>query len=341
MSEFLDAEAREKPKGTVRGLSWCITINNPTELDGLAFWTAKKQEMEASYVVAQLEKGEEEETPHYQAYVHFKTQKSFNQLKKWFPRAHLEKAKGSPQQNRDYCTKEGRVDGPWELGDCPQKGRRMDLEALQRDLDEGKSIANIRSEHFPAYMRYSRAILDYRLMTAKRRDWAMQIICLWGPTGTGKSRYCHETWPGAYWKTKNSGTMQFWDGYAGEEVIIVDEFYGWLTFDFMLRFLDRYPCNLEVKHGTVPISAKTIVFTSNKHPREWYPNSRYQWDELNPLKRRLNEIIEFPRAPSTPPLSNETDLPQPDGGSGLRQLAGSNTGDQSEELRLINLYMQQ
>ena len=48
-------------------------------------------------------------------------------------------------------------------------------------------------------------------------------------------------YPEAYWKTKNSGQMQFWDGYTGEETIIVDEFYGWLTFDFMLDVKDDVP----------------------------------------------------------------------------------------------------
>ena len=323
------------------GRGWCFTINNPEMPDIKAWLEEKYAESGADYLVAQLEHGAEE-TRHIQGYIHYPRNQRFSRMKGLFPRAHIEVAKGRADQNRDYCTKdEGRLDGPWEFGTLPVQGRRMDMEALQRDLKSGMPMSEIKDVHFSAYMRYSKAISEYRLLTAKPRNWEMRILVLWGATGTGKSRYCHDNYPEAYWKTKNSGQMQFWDGYTGEETIIVDEFYGWLTFDFMLRFIDRYPCNLEIKHGTVPMLAKTVVFTSNKHPKDWYPNSRYQWDESNPLRRRITEVIEFPIPPSTPPLSpGET---QPAGE--LLELRGRlvepSTGDQSEELRLIDLYMQQ
>lgn len=52
------------------------------------------------------EKGKKKETPHLQGYVEFKNARTFNQVKKLLPRAHIEKAKGNRQQNIDYCSKE-------------------------------------------------------------------------------------------------------------------------------------------------------------------------------------------------------------------------------------------
>lgn len=305
-----------------RARAWCFTFNNPTTPWEPIFQSIYHQHA-IRYQIAQKEQGKEG-TPHIQGYINFNNPVRFTTVKKLIPGAHWEIAQGTPEHNQAYCSKEeGRLEGPWEFGKIPRgQGQRMDLDKLKEDLDEGKSLTQIRENHFTAYLRYSRAILDYRLMTAKPRDWEMSIIVLWGPTGSGKSRYCHETYPGAYWKTKNSGQMQFWDGYSGEETIIVDEFYGWMSWDFMLRFTDRYPCHLEVKHGTVPIAAKTIVFTSNKHPREWYPNVKYGWDEHNPLKRRISEIREITRS-DLPPVSTS-----------------NSTIDNSEENRLINLYLQ-
>jgi len=133
--------------------------------------------------------------------------------------------------------------------------------------------------------------------------WEMDVEVIWGSTGTGKSRYCLETYPDAWWKSKNSGQQQFWDGYMGEDTIIIDEFYGWFSWDYLLRLLDRYPFSLDTKHGTIQCSAKKIVLTSNKHPKDWYQRPSYLWDDTNPLKRRIKSITHLGEVQSTPPDS--------------------------------------
>jgi len=96
----------------------------------------------------------------------------------------------------------------------------------------------------------------------------------------------------------------------GEETIIIDEFYGWLAWDYLLRLLDRYPFSLDTKHGTVQCSAKKIVLTSNKHPSLWYPNSKYGWDIGNPLKRRIISIRELGTPEPVADLASEP-TPEP------------------------------
>ena len=44
---------------------------------------------------------------------------------------------------------------------------------------------------------------------------------------------------------------KWWDNYAQEDVVIIDESYGWLPYCEMLRLLDRYPCQVETKGGSV------------------------------------------------------------------------------------------
>lgn len=312
--------------------AWCLTINNPG-----AEYPDKLKDVHRdhgmTYLVAQKEKGAEG-TEHIQAYCHFENQVSFTTVKTIFQGAHIEAARGSAEENRTYCTKEEtRIGGPWEYGTMPQSGKRNDLLAVKADLDEGMLMQEIADKHFSQYVRYHKSFHAYCLLKHKRTNEAKTIRVFWGPTGTGKTRYCFDNYPGAYWKTKSTSNAQFWDGYDGEETIIIDEFYGWFSFDFMLRLTDRYPVNLDIKHGTVPLAARTVVFTSNKHPRDWYPNSRYQWDESNPLKRRISEILEFPLSPLPTGTSESA------GELCGRQLDGSSTGDQSEELRLIDLYM--
>jgi len=152
------------------------------------------------------------------------------------------------------------------------------------------------------------------MLIAPRTSTPKEVWCYWGSTGVGKTRKCFEDFPNAYWKTRDPGQAQYWDGYDGEETIIIDEFYGWFPWDFLLRLTDRYPLNLAVKGSTVPSLASKIVFTSNKHPRDWYPNSRYQWDDTNPLRRRFGDnIIELTGDQSNSELRQSSSLAQPGG----------------------------
>jgi len=294
------------PSETSRARSWCFTLNNPDENEVLLpqSWPCDNY----NYLVYQLETGEAG-TPHLQGYISFKNPVRFAEFRKYFidARAHVAVAKGTASQNRVYCTKEeGRLDGPWEFGILPEQGKRSDLLQVKEKMDDGATLKEISQEHFSSFVRYHRSFREYKLLNTETRNWPMDVKVLFGPTGSGKSRHCLEQYPGAYWKSKNSGQQQFWDGYLGEETIIIDEFYGWLAWDYLLRLLDRYPFSLDTKHGTVQCSARTIVITSNKHPREWYPNSKYGWDIGNPLKRRIISITELGATESTGELADIT-----------------------------------
>ena len=50
----------------------------------------------------------QEGTPHLQGYVIMEKKTTLVEMKKLFPRAHLEVAKGSPEQNKIYCSKDGK-----------------------------------------------------------------------------------------------------------------------------------------------------------------------------------------------------------------------------------------
>lgn len=309
-----------------RGRSWCFTWNNPNEDEVLVpqAWPTDKY----NYLVYQLEEGEAG-TPHLQGYINFKNPVRFSEFRTWFPgnSAHIAIAKGSAGQNKTYCTKEeGRLQGPWEFGTIPEPGKRNDLLLVQSALDAGATLAEISDDFFATFLRYSRSLREYQLLHAPPRNWEMEVLVVYGPTGTGKSRWALENHPGAYWKSKNSGSQQFWDGYLGESTIIIDEFYGWFSWDYLLRLLDRYPFSLDTKHGTVNCSARKIVFTSNKHPSRWYPNCRYEWNDSNPLRRRITEVRELLAPTLSPPsVTPYQEMPP--------------TPDRMEEVRLNDLYL--
>lgn len=283
----------------VQNKNWVFTLNNcdPLYPNDLAPETYK-------FVTWQQEKGLQG-TLHLQGYIIFDKKQTLGALKKLWPTAHWETRKGSHEQARDYCTKEDtRVSGPWTLGVEPKPGKRNDLLQVQECLDKGYTDEQLVDQFFSICSRNMRFFRDYRRIKAKQRSWKTEVIVLWGPTDVGKSRYCADNYPGAYWKSRG----EWWDGYEGQEVVIIDEFYGWLPYDLLLRLLDRYPLVLGTKGGFTTFLAKTVVLTSNKSPDKWYDSTRHNYA---PLARRIAHIYELPlQVP--PPVVMATPPTQPD-----------------------------
>lgn len=185
-----------------------------------------------------------------------------------------------------YCQKEDTREAPGEtFGERVQPGRRTDLEGVREMLDCGSSILEVAQENFGMFCRYERSFRSYkRMITSPTKPTTDVILCL-GPTNVGKSHWCQETYPKAYWKTRGD----WFDEYEGQECVIVDEFYGWLPFDFLLRLMDKYSMLLPIKSNFVRAKFKTLVFTSNTKPQLWYDYSKpgITWAAL---KRRFTCI---------------------------------------------------
>jgi len=263
-----------------QGKHWCITLNNPDDGECLG-WSVE----EMQYLICGKEVGKEG-TPHLQGYVQFKKKKKLSAVKKFWPRAHLELAKGKPDQNVTYCSKEHQ----WhDHGECLKgQGSRSDLENVKKRIDEGCTISELRDEHYATYIRYQRQLTVDREFNLPNRSWPTELHIYWGASGSGKSRKCFEDWPDAYWKTRG----EWWDGYDGQETIIIDEFYGWLPIDTVLRLCDRYPLQLQVKGGFRKCVAKRVIFTSNKPWEEWW--NAESFDKVKPaFLRRITSCTEF------------------------------------------------
>lgn len=142
------------------------------------------------------------------------------------------------------------------------------LEKVKEKIQNGASNLEVADDDFELWVKYHRAFSTYALICHQPRSEKTKLTVVQGPTGSGKSYWAQEQDPNAYWKNRGD----WWDGYQGQTTVVIDEFYGWLPFDFLLRLADRYPMQVEVKGGMVQFTSEHIIITTNKHPASWYQN---------------------------------------------------------------------
>lgn len=269
---------------------WAFTWNNPPHDIDVAINDLWERDL-FEYLVYQHEIGEENGTPHLQGYCILKKRKAKPSL--LFGGGHFAPAIGTPQQNRTYCTKEDTRDpdySPKEFGEVPEttQGTRSDLLAVKEKVDQGIPMLEIWDEHFGTMARSYKAIQEYKRLKTPARDFVTEVIVIIGPTGTGKSRYARGLDDKAYYKQNSV----WWDGYDGQETVVLDDFYGWIPYCEMLRLMDRYPHMIQTKGGQTHFLAKRMVITSNTAPARWYPkvflDQRYS---LAAFSRRITSWI--------------------------------------------------
>jgi hypothetical protein len=174
------AAVKGKPKGRPttahgpRSKQWAWTLNNYTDADvrriqGLVRDPANKIE----YLVFQPEK---EETPHLQGYIVFENRKRMSTVKTTLgtQRVHLEVVRGSPTENRGYCTDVDKIDdtagfGIFEWGNIPTShnmhGKSQKLNEVMMRIDNGMHMWDIPVE-VPEYR--STIAANYRLIVTNQ-----------------------------------------------------------------------------------------------------------------------------------------------------------------------------
>ena len=244
--------------------NFCFTHNNypNTELE---------DNLECKYIIYGKEVGEQG-TPHLQGFVSFANGRTLSAVIKALPGCHVEVARNLTAA-MEYCKKEGDFT---ERGIPPksqeEKGRN-EKDRWRRIIQAAEEGDNEwLKEHEPqVYALHPNAIKSIRKRARKDEPQTMdgdsEHQWFYGEPGTGKSKKAREDNPGAY--IKDPKTV-WWDGYDGEEVVIIDDFdkYQVSQGGDMKRWLDRYPFQAQYKGGSELIRPRKIVVTSNYAPGE-------------------------------------------------------------------------
>jgi len=287
-------DKKKESRTEIQGKYWCYTNHDYNCIPQDLFENSKEYEDKVDYHVYQVEECPDTAKYHLQGYIAFKSNQRFKKLSRSMPGAHWELRKGSHAQARDYCIKEeSRVTDciPYLYGDelSDAQGNRTDLWEIHGEIRDGRGEQYIMENHFGSWTRYHKSFLRAISMYQEKRNWKPTVEVYYGDSGSGKSRKANEENPGAYWKPPDT---KWFDGYSGQDVVILDDFRGtWFNDSYLLRLLDRYPMDVENKGSHVPFIPKKIIITSNIHPKDWYGFTG-DWDS-SPLKRRLDVILEM------------------------------------------------
>lgn len=294
-----------------------LTINNPLE-HGFDHETIKSNltEMSGCLYWCMCDEIGEQETPHTHVYMAFQNAKEFTAIQRRFYGAHIEAAHGSHQENRDYIRKDGKwKDDPKhetnlagtfeESGELPEEPdkRTKQSEAILAMVEDGASNAEILRE-FPSAMNHLPRIDQARqtLLEDKYRkvNRDVHVSYIYGKAGVGKTRSIMEKhgYENVFRVTDYDHPF---DGYAGEDVLLLDEFRSGLPFSLMLNVIDRYPLMLPCRYAKRVACYTTVYIVSNIPLDKQYPNIQMdEPDSYAAFLRRIHEVFEM-----LPPASSD------------------------------------
>lgn len=237
------------------------------------------------------------EKSHYQGWLQLKTKKALSYLKAINMTAHWEKCKGNEAQNDKYCKKDGTF---FKFGEFTKMGQRTDLDALRKYSATTASTLSIARKYFPEWLKWHKAILSYQLLerrerSKKDRDVHVTYVC--GPTGCGKTRWCiNEIGDKDYYKIQGWG-LKWFDGYEGEEILLIDEYSMDVKITKLLSILDRYMLRLPIKCSFAYACWTKVYITSNFSMESCHIMATEAHKAA--LKRRIHVIVDCWKNPTS------------------------------------------
>jgi len=260
---------------------WCYTFNNYPN-------TVLVDSIPCAYIIYGFEVGDSG-TPHLQGFISFQSQKTQSAVIKLMPGCHIEQMLSNVEACIEYCKKDGKFVErgvvPKSLGTHNKKQQEDWAQILVAAKE--RRLEDVPPEIRLKYCRNLDYIADQedRFRVHASLD-VLQNEWRYGATGSGKTRSVEEEFPLHYKKMCN----KWWDGYMGEEVVLIDEFNKeaakYLAHHLKL-WCDHYPFRAEKKGGSIVIRPKRIIVTSNYSLADCF--SEDTEGSLDPLKRRFKE----------------------------------------------------
>lgn len=279
-----------------QGRRWMLTINNPKETDE-EFEDYVRGLEHIKYARFQREKGEETGTIHFQLFVIFTIGKRFSTVKTYFPTAHIEQARGTNLQCREYCSKkETRVSGPYEIGQFAEERARTDKQGFLQMACAGLSDKEIRDLYPSLYLdKYKEIPSIYRRNLKeqfKNRSRDVEVTYIYGPSRSGKTKYIYDNFqPEEFYRVTIYNNSAF-DDYKDEDVLVFDEFNSSFRITDMNHYLDRYYVPLPARYDNRFSMYTKVYIISNLPLSKQYVEEKERKPEIyEAFMKRIDNII--------------------------------------------------
>lgn len=253
--------------------------------------------------------GTKEKTHHTHIFIACSSSVRFSTIKNRFPKSHIEMAKGTSEQNRDYVFKNGKYekekgvtklpDTQEEYGEMPieRQGARNDIADLYDMIKDGMSDFEIFEEN-PNYIlqidMLEKVRQTFRQNLYKNKVREIIVTYIWGKSGTGKtysvmSKYGFEN----VYRITNYAHGGF-DGYKGQDVIVFEEYYSNFKIQDMLNYLDCYPIELPCRYANKVACFTKVYIVSNIDLFQQYLDIQIEYPETwKAFLRRIDKVIEY------------------------------------------------
>jgi len=293
-----------------RHRKFLLTLNNPGEEWSHEKIKAALETLQLRYWCCSDELGLQEQTPH--THVFFVAQTSairFSTVKNLFPTAHIDPANGTSEENRAYVQKSGKwADDPKadtaipgtfeEWGELPveRPGTRTDLAVLYEYIKLGLSNYELMEQN-PDYMlsleKIERARQAVREQQYRDTFRQLETTYIFGRTGTGKTRGVMErySYSGVYRVTDYAHPF---DSYAGEDVLLLDEYNSQFKIQSLLNYLDGYPLNLPCRYANRVACYTKVYIISNLCLSKQYTEVQINSPAtFAALLRRIHKVVHY------------------------------------------------
>lgn len=267
----------QKEKRDTQKRSWILTIpaeNNDRE--------AVEAKLERYRFVGQLERGEETGYLHWQILVNHPHAIRFSTLKNLFPTAHIEPRKGNLAQAVAYVTKPETFAGirVGNMKELPaQTEKKLGLADFHAMISEGTSVDDLIA-NYPTALFFANKLRELERTLAFQRGKELRDVkatYIYGKTGAGKTTAIWQAFDDFY---RVSNYKHPWDNYAGEDVLVLDEFYSRnVDFNDLLNLLDRFPQRLSARYSDKSACWSRVFVISNLRLDEQYPEVQRMYPE--------------------------------------------------------------
>lgn len=281
-----------------RSRNWCFTMNNPGLDEVEALFTLQYQ---CRWMIVGNEKGTNG-THHFQGFVMFKNAVRLATVKDISARAHWEIARGSWEDNKKYCSKDGDF---MTYGTEPATQKRKGEEGAEAERERWHRMRTLAKEQkwtemedeFPRELTVYEGLFQRLAMKHNPPDDlpSGSVIGTWiyGPPGTGKTYWAMNSIVNRK-EVYRKDLTKWWDGYDPERhnVVVVedmDPFHKNLARYFKI-WTQEYAFTAEMKGGHMGIRPKRLIVTSNYRIHEIWEDRMTQLALLRRFKclKKLN-----------------------------------------------------